>query len=288
MITEINKELQVNASQETCFNVFTQRMDAWWPKAYHVGACPMRNAVLEAKPGGRWYSAHADGSEVNIGKVLTWNPYGLLVLAWQIDGNFQYDPNLTTEVEVQFIAESATSTLIKFAHRNLEKLSGGAKVVEGMDQGWGDIMQLYKGIVENDYKTSIEVDASCERVLAAIANVSGWWAKDFKGSAAKAGDQFTVRFDDTFVDFEIAHPTAHESTWMVTNCYLPWQKNKTEWNGTRVIWQVNDTDKGSRIDMTHIGLSPEAECYTQCRSGWNEHIHESLLNFINNGKGEPQ
>lgn len=288
MITQINKELQVNASQETCFNVFTRQMDAWWPKAYHIGACPMRNAVLEPKPDGRWYSNHADGSEVNIGKVLTWDPYSLLVLAWQIDGNFQYNPELITEVEVQFLAEGPKSTRIKFAHKNLEKLAGGAKVIEGMDEGWGTIVNLFKGIAENDYKTSTLVSGTSETALAAIADVPGWWAKDFKGNASKAGDQFTVRFGDTFVDFEIAHPTNHEVIWKVTNCNLHWQEDKTEWNGTHIIWQVNDTPEGTLIEMTHIGLNPQVECYDNCRQGWTEHINGSLANFINTGKGGPQ
>jgi hypothetical protein len=288
MITQINKELQVNASQETCFNVFTQRMGDWWPKAYHIGACPMRNATLEPGPNGRWYSNHADGSQVTIGKVLTWDPYQLLVLAWQIDGCFQYDPNLITEVKVQFIAEGPQSTRVKFAHKSLEKLAGGTKVIEGMNEGWGTIVNLFKGIAENDFKTSIMVNGSCDRALADIANVSGWWAKDFTGSASKAGDTFTVHFGDTFVDFEIAHPTDHEVIWKVTNCNLHWQDDKTEWNGTQIIWQVNDTPEGTLIEMTHIGLNPKVQCYENCREGWTEHINESLFNFINTGKGEPQ
>lgn len=288
MIAQINKEVQVAASQKTCFEVFTRQMDAWWPKAYHIGACPMRNAVLEPKPEGRWYSTHADGSEVNIGKVLVWDPFGRLVLNWQIDGNFKYDPHLTTEVEVQFIPAGAGCTTIKFAHKNLERLAGGAKVIEGMDEGWGTIVNLFKGIAEEDYKTSITVTVSCDKALAAIANVPGWWANNFKGSAASAGDRFTVRFGETFVDFEIAHPTAHEVTWKVTDCNLHWQDEKKEWKGTHIIWQVNDTGEGTRIDMTHIGLLPTVQCYADCKKGWTENINKSLLHFINNGKGNPQ
>jgi hypothetical protein len=74
----------------------------------------------------------------------------------------------------------------------------------------------------------------------------------------------------------------------VTNCNLHWQADKTEWNGTQVIWQVNDTPEGTRIDMTHIGLNPKVECYENCREGWTGHIDDSLKNLINSGKGEPQ
>ena len=34
----------------------------------------MKRAVLEAEPGGRWYSECEDGSECDVGKVLVWDP----------------------------------------------------------------------------------------------------------------------------------------------------------------------------------------------------------------------
>jgi hypothetical protein len=40
-LTTIKKEVFINASQQTAFNVFTQKMDAWWPRTHHVGGAPM-------------------------------------------------------------------------------------------------------------------------------------------------------------------------------------------------------------------------------------------------------
>ena len=139
----IRKELLVEVSQATAFKVFTEKMDLWWPRTHHIGKSPMTEFVLESKPKGRWYSRHEDGSEQDVGYVLTWAPYGLLVLAWQINGNFQFDPTLVTEVEVVFIAEAPEVTRVKFEHKNLERLGGG-KAVESMDEGWGKILDLYK------------------------------------------------------------------------------------------------------------------------------------------------
>lgn len=147
-LTTIKKEVLVQASQETAFQVFTEKIDAWWPKTHHVGKCPMVESFLEQKPGGRWYSRHEDGSEVNVGHVITWDPYAQVVLAWQIDGNFQYAPELITEVVVNFIPEGATRTRVILEHRDLQKLMGGAKVVESMDEGWGMIMNLYKKVTD--------------------------------------------------------------------------------------------------------------------------------------------
>lgn len=288
MINTIKKDLLVAASQETCFNVFTQQMGGWWPKAYHVGQCQMTETVVEPSPNGRWYSKHADGSEINIGHVLTWDPYGLLILNWQIDGNFQYNPAITTEVEVQFIAEGPRTTRIKFEHKHLERLAGGTKVIEGMDEGWGTILNLYKGTTEGHYRASIFVNSTTEQALAAIADVSGWWAKDFTGSAKYPGDRFTVRFGKTRVDFEIAGTSPHEAIWQVTDCILPWLKDQKEWNGTRVIWQANPDSDKTRIDMTHIGLAPHIECYAGCEEGWDRHVKGSLQHFIDSGKGEPK
>ena len=142
-INSVKKELVLDASQATAFKVFTEKMDLWWPRTHHVGSTPMTELVLESAPNGRWYSKHEDGSEVNVGYVLTWQPYDLLILNWQIDGDFKWNPELITEVEVQFIPEGTKTTRVKFEHRNLDRLGGG-KTAESMDEGWGMIMELYK------------------------------------------------------------------------------------------------------------------------------------------------
>ncbi|MHA4808458.1 SRPBCC family protein [Flavitalea flava] len=135
----------MESSQETAFNVFTRKMGLWWPKSHHTGSCPMIELVLEPGLNGRWYSRHEDGSEVNVGHVLIWAPHGKLVLNWQINGDFKYDPELTTEVEIQFIAKGPKKTLVTLEHRDLERLSGD-KTIAMMDEGWGMIINLYKDL----------------------------------------------------------------------------------------------------------------------------------------------
>jgi uncharacterized protein YndB with AHSA1/START domain len=147
-LTTIKKEVLVDASQEIAFNVFTQKIDDWWPRTYHVGKCAMVEMLIEQKPGGRWFSRHEDGSESNTGYVMVWDPYQQLILAWQIDGNYQHDPNLVTELEVNFIPEGPKRTRVTLEHRDLQKLTGGKKDIEGMDGGWGMIMEQYKAVVD--------------------------------------------------------------------------------------------------------------------------------------------
>jgi hypothetical protein len=147
-IESIKKELLVEASQETCFKVFTEKMDAWWPRTHHIGDCPMVESILEPGVNGRWYARHEDGSETNVGYILEWDPYAQLILAWQVNGEFKFDPGLVTEVEVNFIPEGPKHTRVKLEHKNLDRMSG--KHLEGMDEGWGYIMNLYKNVTENE------------------------------------------------------------------------------------------------------------------------------------------
>jgi hypothetical protein len=142
-IESIKKELLVEASQATAFKVFTEKMDLWWPRTHHIGKSPMTEMALEPMLNGRWYSKHEDGSEADAGYVMKWQPHDLLILVWQINGDFQYDPDLITEVEVHFIAEGPKTTKVKFEHKNLNRLGGG-KAIESMDKGWGDILELYR------------------------------------------------------------------------------------------------------------------------------------------------
>ncbi len=147
-LMNIKKEVMVEASQQIAFEVFTEKMDLWWPKTHHTGSCPMIESILECRPGGRWFSRHEDGSEQNVGHLRIWEPFGRLVLVWQLNGDFKYDPELISEIEVLFVPKGLNSTLVTLEHRNLEKLMGGTKVVESMDSGWNKIMNSYKNITD--------------------------------------------------------------------------------------------------------------------------------------------
>src|ERR1035438_4720289 len=101
-IEPVRKEVLVNASQERAFQVFTQGIDKWWPRQHHIGKSPLKKAILEGMPNGRWYATHEDGSETGTGKVLVWEPPQRLILAWQLNAKWQFDPEFVTEIEVTF------------------------------------------------------------------------------------------------------------------------------------------------------------------------------------------
>ncbi len=140
-----------------------------------------------------------------------------------------------------------------------------------------------------DYRATISVKSTAKEAFGKIANVGGWWAKDFTGKAEEPNDTFTVRFGDTFVDFKITEAVPDTKiVWRVDNSSLPWLSDKTEWNGTEIVFEIELKNNQTEINFRHIGLVPEIECYENCKKGWTRFITKSLPKFIDEGKGLPE
>jgi uncharacterized protein YndB with AHSA1/START domain len=140
----IKKQLAVDAPIERAFRVFTANMGAWWPKEHHIGKSPLKDCVVEPKAGGRWYEVTEDGGTCEWGQVLAYDPPRRLVLAWQLNAAFEFDPKLVTEVEVRFSALGPSRTQVDFEHRNIERFGETApKLRDLMDGGWGQIMESF-------------------------------------------------------------------------------------------------------------------------------------------------
>jgi len=144
-------------------------------------------------------------------------------------------------------------------------------------------------IEKKNYHRTITVDASAEEAMKKISQVNHWWAKKVKGKTEKLNDKFTVDFGETFVDFQIIELIPNKKVvWKVTDCNLHWINNKKEWNGNEVVFEISSENNKTKIDFTHIGLVPGVECYNDCEVGWDGHVTNSLVKFINEGKGMPE
>jgi uncharacterized protein YndB with AHSA1/START domain len=143
----VKKTVTVNAPQKHVFTVFTENHGSWWPlETHHIGAKTPQTVIIEPRAGGRWFERAADGTECDWGKVLVWDPFGRLVLSWEISAQFIRDPNLKTEVEVRFIAEGSERTRVELEHRLLENYGEQAEMMKSIfdsDGGWTGIMARF-------------------------------------------------------------------------------------------------------------------------------------------------
>jgi uncharacterized protein YndB with AHSA1/START domain len=144
--TVVRHQIAVEASQEKAFAVFTDGLDKWWPRTHKIGPEALDRAVLEGREGGRWYECDTDGSECDWGKVLVWEPPSRLVLAWQITGEWAYDADFLTEVEVIFVPEGPDRTRVEVQHRGLGAY--GDQAADIRDQfnspgGWPGLLEAF-------------------------------------------------------------------------------------------------------------------------------------------------
>lgn len=143
-------------------------------------------------------------------------------------------------------------------------------------------------MTQKDYSAAITANITAQEAAERISRVVDWWTAGFTGASQKVGDAFTVRFGETFVDFAVAEwIPAKRIVWLVTDCNLPFVKDKKEWKGTRVIFEMSSDGPATTVTMTHAGLVPSVECYETCRNGWNFYITESLQKLLSENKGIP-
>ncbi|MDB5460632.1 MAG: ATPase [Caulobacteraceae bacterium] len=146
----VRRQITVEATPDRAFTVFTRDFGRWWPKDKSICGGQQKAAVLEPRQGGRWYEIAEDGAEQDWGEVLAWEPPSRLLLAWRIGADFQFDPDLLTEVEVRFIAVGDGATRVELEHRLLENWGERAEQArEAVDsiRGWPDILAAFAAAV---------------------------------------------------------------------------------------------------------------------------------------------
>ena len=152
-IPALHGMVTVGVPVDRAFRIFTDSFGTWWPAEYHIGQADLAAAILEPRVGGRWYEQGVDGSECDWGRVLAWEPPHRLVVTWQINGQWQYDPDPehASEIEVRFTADGPRQTVIELEHRLLDRLVGGQALRDGITGGggWTAILELYAKAVAN-------------------------------------------------------------------------------------------------------------------------------------------
>jgi uncharacterized protein YndB with AHSA1/START domain len=143
----VRKALRIKAPREVAWRVFTEKMGSWWPLAhYKIGEAKAVDAVLEPRVGGRWYERGDDGTTCDWGRVLVWEPPARLVVTWDIDADFHYDPKLNTEIEVQFNALDAGETRVELEHRRLDRYGARREEMRRIfdtEGDWGKLLEMF-------------------------------------------------------------------------------------------------------------------------------------------------
>jgi uncharacterized protein YndB with AHSA1/START domain len=137
----VRVQIVVEAPIERAFTVFTDRFGDFKPPEHNLLGVAIAETVFEPKVGGHIYDRGVDGSECRWARVLAYEPPDRVVFSWDISPQWQIEiePDNTSEVEVQFVAETPRRTRVELEHRHLDRHGPGWRAVkDGVadDAGW--------------------------------------------------------------------------------------------------------------------------------------------------------
>jgi hypothetical protein len=75
--------------------------------------------------------------------------------------------------------------------------------------------------------------------------------------------------------------------WHVTDAELTFVKDKKEWIGTDIVFEIARKGGTTELLFTHVGLVPAFECYGGCSGAWGTLVGTNLRNLITTGKNQP-
>lgn len=130
----------------------------------------------------------------------------------------------------------------------------------------------------------------CGVLLGAVLLVSFILEAHNEYVSITVGEQITIHFGDTYkvMHIEALHPFT-EVRWSVTDAQLiaPGLTRTNEWIGTTIVFQLTpQSGKVTQLQLEHVGLTPQIECYEICSQGWNQFLG-SLKTYVETGKGSP-
>lgn len=153
-IEPIRASTSVRLEPARAFELFTARIDAWWPLETHSRAADdfegedVKVERVEFQPvaGGRVLEHLSNGQVLPWADVLVWEPPIRFVLAWKPNSN----ANPPTELEVRFTPQSG-GTLVELEHRGWERLGEIALQARGSyGEGWSISLDRFREAADRE------------------------------------------------------------------------------------------------------------------------------------------
>jgi hypothetical protein len=234
-------------------------------------------------------------------------------LVWRVlenHFNFTKDPTEWVGTQVIFtLTEQDGATRLDFEHRGLVSayecfeicrdawtgyLTGSLRELiltgKGQPNPIEAVVEAARVLADGDFQVKVVLPVVPGVVMAAVERPQAWWAEDIAGSAARIDDTFVFQYKDMHRSLQkvVEQIPARRAVWEVTESQLNFLKNKTEWTGTRLVFEAIPREGGCELVFTHVGLTPSLECYADCVAGWTYFITDSLAALVNTGTGKPE
>jgi uncharacterized protein YndB with AHSA1/START domain len=143
----VRQSTMVRSDVRHTFDTFIATIGIWWPvNPFSAGKDRVRDVTVQRRVGGRVYETWDDGTEVEWGELLAWDPPARFVMTWNMTP-------VPTEVELSFAALGPALTRVTVEHRGWDALTDeqiaedcalpGGYASGGYSVGWSRILARF-------------------------------------------------------------------------------------------------------------------------------------------------
>ncbi|MDP9259715.1 MAG: SRPBCC domain-containing protein [Actinomycetota bacterium] len=140
----IQKSAYLACPPEKAFALFTERASDWWPHDVRHTADPRSEITMLAN--GRFWERATDGHEVELGRVLVWEPARRLILDFYPGTDAQHP----TEVVIRFTAENGGTRVDVEHSAKLESADLWATGAPKFERSWTLVLAALRAASAND------------------------------------------------------------------------------------------------------------------------------------------
>lgn len=142
-IAVLRKVVSVPVDPGTAFEIFTSRINEWWPLVTHsVGEEQALSVTFGKQVGATIEEELADGSRQTWGEITEWEPPRRVAFSWH-PGKPISEAGL---VEVTFTRRSSTLTVVELAHSGWERRPDGVRARQNYESGWDPVLERFTGV----------------------------------------------------------------------------------------------------------------------------------------------
>jgi len=140
VIEPLRISFEIECAPDHAFATWTRRTGSWWPPEHTVSHERGAEIVFEPRVGGRIFERTPDGTEIDWGEIVEWEPPRRLRYLWHI----ATDPEHATDVEIVFRELPDSTTRVEIEHGGWDRLGEiGQEWRDANQAGWDGVLPSY-------------------------------------------------------------------------------------------------------------------------------------------------
>ncbi len=137
-----------------------------------------------------------------------------------------------------------------------------------------------KSMNQTSYTFSFESNKTPKAIFKTLLDVKKWWVgfheETILGSSKELNDIFSFKAGSGMhytIQKLVELIPNKRMAWLVTESNLSYLESPSEWEQTRICFDISQEQNKTKITFTHEGLVPDIECYNACTNSWSNYLN---------------